>query len=283
VEALVIWTAVTEWERYAFAAAAAIYGAAAAHGALIWRGGFRRETKLNAALIMVGLLAHTAGLWELGFRQGRCPVGNLAEAALVFAWAAGAAYLLVSRMGRGGAAAIGPAVAPILFGLNVFALTPGVDRLGAGAEPAVGLRSLHVSLTVAAYGAFGLAAAAAAVYLLHSHDLKQRKLRAVLARLPSVQRLDRICQQALAVGLALFTVGLGLGFVWLRAARGEFFTPDVKIVWSLFVWAVYFALAILRWRLRAGNRRLAWASVGAFAFLILTFWITSLLSGIHQP
>ena len=42
-------------------------------------------------------------------------------------------------------------------------------------------------------------------------------------------------------------------------------------------------LLILRWRFAQTGRRFAWGAVGSFAFVLLTFWGFSLLSGIHNP
>jgi ABC-type transport system involved in cytochrome c biogenesis permease subunit len=53
-------------------------------------------------------------------------------------------------------------------------------------------------------------------------------------------------------------------------------------VWSLVLWAAYAGLLVARWRLGWYGRRFALGVVGIFAFLVLTFWGTNLLSGIHQ-
>jgi hypothetical protein len=48
------------------------------------------------------------------------------------------------------------------------------------------------------------------------------------------------------------------------------------------VWAFYLALLIMRWRFAQTGRRFVWGAVGTFAFVLLTFWWTNLLSNIHQ-
>jgi ABC-type transport system involved in cytochrome c biogenesis permease subunit len=64
--------------------------------------------------------------------------------------------------------------------------------------------------------------------------------------------------------------------------RGYFLSGDPKIVWSLAVWGFYLALMVGHRWFAQGGRRFAWAAVGSFAFVMLTFWSFNLLSGIHQ-
>jgi ABC-type transport system involved in cytochrome c biogenesis permease subunit len=59
--------------------------------------------------------------------------------------------------------------------------------------------------------------------------------------------------------------------------------PDAKILWSLFIWLLYLSLVVAQGRFWQSGRRLAWAAMGAFAFVMLTFWGFNLLSDIHHP
>jgi ABC-type uncharacterized transport system permease subunit len=45
---------------------------------------------------------------------------------------------------------------------------------------------------------------------------------------------------------------------------------------------VYLAILVMRWHLSQGGRKFAWGAVGSFAFVLLTFWGTNLMSNIHQ-
>ena len=74
--------------------------------------------------------------------------------------------------------------APLLFTVGVFALMPALDPPhGPKPEFSGALRSLHAATILQAYGAFGLAAVAAAMFLGQQHDLKVHKLRALLSLL----------------------------------------------------------------------------------------------------
>jgi ABC-type transport system involved in cytochrome c biogenesis permease subunit len=68
----------------------------------------------------------------------------------------------------------------------------------------------------------------------------------------------------------------------LRQTSGVFYKGDAKVLWSMVVWAFYLALLIMRWRFAQTGRRFVWGAVGTFAFVLLTFWWTNLLSNIHQ-
>jgi ABC-type uncharacterized transport system permease subunit len=46
---------------------------------------------------------------------------------------------------------------------------------------------------------------------------------------------------------------------------------------------MYLGLMLMRWRLEQGGRKFAWGAVAGFAFVLLTFWGTNLLSPIHNP
>jgi ABC-type uncharacterized transport system permease subunit len=143
--------------------------------------------------------------------------------------------------------------------------------------------SLHASLILLAYGAFGLSSVAAMMYLSQERDLKMHRLRAVLAILPPIERLEAAISQLMLAGFVLLTVGLVLGAGWLRHTKGVYYIKDAKILWSLFVWLVYLGLLVLKWRFPQGGRRLAWSAFGSFCFILLTFWSFNLLSGIHNP
>jgi ABC-type uncharacterized transport system permease subunit len=145
-----------------------------------------------------------------------------------------------------------------------------------------GWSSLHAALILLAYGAFGLGSVAGLMYLSQEHDLKFRKVRALLALMPPIDRLERVIGRLLTVGLALLTTGLVLGALTLRWSGRSYTIWDVKVIWSAFVWLAYGLLLVRRWHGFQGGRRLAWGAVGTFAFVLLTFWGTNLLSGIHQ-
>jgi ABC-type uncharacterized transport system permease subunit len=144
-----------------------------------------------------------------------------------------------------------------------------------------GWSSLHAALIFLAFGAFGLGSIAALMYLTQEHDLKFHKLRAILSRLPPIQRLEKVAGGLVATGFVLLTVGLSLYPMLLRQKPAEQARIDPIIFWSLFVWLLYLILLVMRWR-GQGGRRFAWGALGSFAFILLTFWGFMLLSPLHH-
>jgi ABC-type uncharacterized transport system permease subunit len=171
----------------------------------------------------------------------------------------------------------------VLFAIGVFALMPALDPPhGPKPEFSGGLASLHATLILLAYGAFGLGSVAAVMFLTQQHDLKFHKLRAVLSRLPPIQRLEVVTARLVAVGFVLLTLGLMAGGRLPRPDGAEYL-KDAKVVWSAILWLLYLGLLVGRWRFAQAGRRFAIGVIGIFAFVLLTFWGTNLLSGIHHP
>jgi len=257
-----------------------LYSLSTVYSVFLWRKGFRKDDHVNYFLLLAAFALHTIAMLKRGFSLNQCPVNNLYEATTFVAWTIVAAYLVIGLLPR--LRFLGAFASPALFAIGVFALMPELDPpRGPKPEFSGALISLHAAMSLLAYGAFGLGAVAAMMFLTQQHDLKFHKLRAVLALLPPIQRLETITGWLVLAGLALFTVGLATGAHLPRRPDAAYWT-DPKVVWSIFMWLVYLALLVLR-RLRVpSNRGFAVSIIGAFVFLLLTFWGTSLLSPLHH-
>jgi len=268
-------------DRQWFALAVACYGVGTVYSVLLWRRGFRRDDWTLYALLATGAVLHTVAMLQRGFSIERCPINNFFEATMFIAWTVAASFLLLGTWRR--LRFLGVLVSPFLFALGVFGLFPLLDQRGPGPSFAHGWESLHAALILLGYGAFGLSAVTALMYLSQEHNLKFNKTRAVLALLPPIQRLEKVTSGLVIAGFVLLTLGLAVGSWWLRQAKGTWFVADPKVVWSLVVWTAYGVLVGLHDRLRAVGRRFAWSVIAAFVFVLLTFWGTNLPSAIHNP
>jgi HemX protein len=255
------------------------YGLSALYSVFLWRKGFRQDDRVNYLLLAVSFAAHTSAMALRGFSLSRCPVNNLFEAMMFVMWTIVASYLVLGLWPR--LRFVGAFASPVLFAIGVFALMPGLDQ-PKGTDVSR-LASLHASLILLAYGAFGLSSVAAVMYLTEEHDLKIHRLRTVLSRLPPLQRLEAIATRLLLAGFVLLTVGLSFSPFLLKERFGVFIQKDAKLLWSIFVWLLYAALLVMRWRFAQGGRKFAWGAVGSFSFVLLTFWGVNLLSKAHQP
>jgi len=268
-------------DRHFFLLAVAIYGFSAVYSVFLWRKGFRRDDHVNYFLLLAAFALHTTAMFLRGFSFNQCPVNNLFEATIFIAWAIVAAYLVIGLLPR--LRFLGAFASPVLFAIGVFALMPALDPPHKAQPDFSGaLTSLHAATILLAYGAFGLGAVAAGMFLTEQHDLKFHKLRAMLSLLPPIQRLDTISVRLVFTGFILFTVGLGAGH-FLPPPNGVNYWDDPKVVWSVFMWLVYLALLVSRRVFAQAGRRFATGVIAAFVFLLLTFWGTNLLSRLHHP
>jgi ABC-type uncharacterized transport system permease subunit len=268
-------------DRHFFLLAVIVYGFSMVYSVFLWRKGFRQDNRLNYFLLLAGFALHTTAMVIRGFDLRHCPVNNLYEATTFIGWTIVTAYLIFGAWPR--LRFLGAFASPVLFAMGVFALMPSLDPPHGPTPQFSGAdTSLHAALILLAYGAFGLAAVAGFMYLTQEHNLKFHKLRAILTLFPPIQRLELITNRLVLAGFILLTVGLSVG-ASLPHSAGVHFYNDPKIIWSGFLWALYLALLISRWRFAQSGRRFAVGVIGAFAFLVLTFWGTALLSPLHHP
>ena len=269
-------------DRHFFLLAVIFYGLSTIYSVFLWRRGFRKDDRVNYLLLLAAFLLHTTAMVKRGFSFNRCPVNNLYEALIFVAWTIIAAYLVIGLYRR--LRFLGAFAAPILLGIGVFALMPALDAPhGPKPDFHTDWGSIHGALILLSCGAFGLSCVAGAMFLMQEHDLKFRKQRAVFSLLPPIQRLERVMSGLLVGGVALLTAGLAISplLVEEKERQGVKVHSDPILLYSVFIWAVYVTLLVLRWRFGQSGRRFAWGVVGSFAFLLLTFWGFLLLSPLH--
>jgi ABC-type transport system involved in cytochrome c biogenesis permease subunit len=268
-------------DRHCFLLAVIIYGLSMVYSVFLWRKGFREDNRNIYFLLLAGFALHTTAMVRRGFSLERCPVNNLYEATTFISWTIVAAYLLLGAWSK--LRFLGAFASPILFVMGVFGLMPGLDAKH-GATPELGnaWASLHAALIFLAFGAFGLGSVAALMYLTQDHDLKFHKLRAILSRLPPIQRLELLSSRLITAGLILLTAGLAIYPALSWQKHQVYFQNDPIIFWSIFVWLIYFALLLMHWAGKGGGRKFALGALGSFAFILLTFWGFILLSPMHK-
>jgi len=267
-------------DRHCFLLAVTFYGLSTIYSVFLWRKGFRRDEWANYLLLAAGVALHTLAMAKRGMTLHSCPVNNLYEATTFLLWALGLACLVYSLLPR--FKFLAAFTAPVLFTVGVFALMPSLDPPhGPKPEFSGAIRSLHAATILQAYGAFGLAAVAAGMFLMQRHDLKFHKLRAMLTLLPSIQRLEYITFRLVAVGFVLLTIGLVAGSQ-LPAHEGKPYFSDTKVLWSALLWLVYLESLVAYKFFGRPSRRFAIGVIIAFAFLLLTFGLTNKFSPMHQ-
>ncbi len=260
-----VYPSVVDWftDRHTFLLAVVVYGVSMIYSVFLWRKGFRRDERVNYLILAAAFLLHTLAMFKRGFSINRCPVNNLFEATIFFTWALTLAYLIVGLMRR--FRFVGAFAAPVLFAVGVFALMPSLDPPhGARPEFTGALASIHAAMILLAYGAFGLGAAASAMFLTQQHNLKFNRLRAVLSLLPPIQRLDLVATRVVLVGFVLLTIGLAAGG-HLPRPEGVAYWKDAKVLWSAMLWVLYATLLFSRMKFAFAGRRFAIGRLGSLS------------------
>lgn len=270
-------------DRHCFALAVMIYGLSTVYSIFLWRKGFRNDNRVVYLVLLAGFALHTTAMLKRGLTLNHCPVSNLYEATCFVTWTIAGVYVLLGTFHR--VRFLGAFASPFLFAIGVFALMPGLDSPPSAPPnvPAI-WTSLHAAILSLAYGAFGLACVAALMYLTQERNLKFHKLQAIFSLMPPIQRLDTIVGRAMLSGFVLLTIGLILGVYGLTQLKNApVYRGDPKILWSMLVWLIYLGLIVMRWKFAQGGRRFAFGAVASFAFVLLTFWCTNVLSQLHHP
>jgi HemX protein len=266
-------------DRQCFGIAVILYGISAVYSIFLLRRELRHHNRLNYVLLAAAFLAHTYSMVLSGFSLARCPINNLYGATTFVGWTMLAAYLVIGLFSK--LRFLGAFAAPLLFGMGVFALFTPRAVSQTTMNFSGGWGSLHVAAFTLAYAAWGLSAVAGVMYLTQERDLKMHKMRAILSLMPPIQRLETVTRRLLVAGFVLFTIGLLVSVTF--AHQGELsMRGDFKVLWAGFVWLLYLVLLVMHWRFWRG-RRFAMGAIGACAFVMLTFWGSSLMSPSHDP
>ncbi len=144
---------------------------------------------------------------------------------------------------------LGLAVTPVAAVLLGAAWAGG----GTGAEgdhPGV-LLATHVSLMLAGFAAFALAAGLAGLYLWQERRLKRREPTLLRLRIPPLETLDRLEARTLVAGLVTLTVGILVGIASLAVDGGS---VDAAMAATLGAWVVYAGYVVFRLRGLQGRR-----------------------------
>ncbi len=279
-----MFSAPVSWtDKTYFCCAVTLYGIVMVYSVFLWRKGFQRDDWVVYGMLAGGWVLHTVAMVKRGFNLEACPITNLYEATAFIMWTIVAGYLVVGVWQR--FRFVGAFASPLLFLLGVFALFPDMDpELAPGSHEFSGaLSSLHKALLLLSFGGFGLSAVGAVMFLTQEKDLKLHKFRAILSKLPSLERLEVAMTRLVWIAFGLLTAGLVTSSAYLHQVKNVWFQPDPEMLWVIGVWIFYLVLLMLQKRHAQSGRRFAWGTLGSFLFVMLTFWGVYLLSPLHQP
>jgi HemX protein len=222
------------------------------------------------AIIAIGYLIQTLGLYVRGHAVGGCPLGNQFEIVQFTAWSATTLYLVIGATFR--LSLFGYFTACLATVLTVVSLAiPAWDvvrqRALFGENPWV---ALHAALAMFSYGVFGLLALTSAMFLFRNYSLKSKHPGGWFALLPSILDLDHMSVRLLGAGVGILTVALGVGWMYWRLA--EAVVDHAKLLAVAAVWWAYVLALGLRLLGRLIGKRFAWMCAMLFVAALLSLW-----------
>ena len=237
----------------------------------------RRQPEVGRAattLLVAGALAHTFVIGMQTMEVGQVPVTNASSAISTFVLLLVLAYLYTEMTTN--ERAMGVFILPLVVATQALpALHPMVE-----ASPDVlrgPLFGIHVTSLMFAYASFALACVIGITYVLLFTEIKAKHLGFFYARLPSLQVLDSMNQQAIAVGWVCLTIGLVAGAIYAGQASTSdarvraMSLEDPKIFVAVLCWVVYSFEVFAARRIGWGGRRAAYLSALGFAIVLVNF------------
>jgi ABC-type transport system involved in cytochrome c biogenesis permease subunit len=227
----------------------------------------KRPERAVLALLVLGLLLHTASLGVRWERLGHGPFITLFEILSSNLWSLTLAFALAYwRIPQ-----IRPAAAvvmPILFVMMGWLV---LSHPGEGHFPPTYRTPwlyIHIGFGKVFLGAVLVAVGISGVILLRAAGIGVEKF----ARLPDSARLDELSFRLMAVGLIFETLMLVAGAIWAQDAWGRYWAWDPLETWAFLTWlALAFALhARIAFKTRPHTG--AVMVIGVFVIAFLTFF-----------
>lgn len=156
-------------------------------------------------------------------------------------------------------------LAAILLGIDVsFHMTPRLLSVHTGAM------AVHILTSVLAFSLLTVAAVQALLLVVQHNQLKKHPPTRFILLLPSLQTMEILLFQMIAAGVAVLTVSLGTGFLFLHDLFAQHLVH--KTVLSLLAWGIFCAILLGRqlqgWR---GRVAVNWILAG-FMLLLLGYF-----------
>ncbi len=237
------------------AAVAAIAGILSVH-----RGHRSRWTVLWMLAVFAFQLMFLA---ERGQLRKACPLMDSGEILNFLAWSLTLFYLLIGPVYR--ISLMGVFTAPVVTVLQLMAMIPG--KMDANPQPVQNTNpwhETHSATSMLGYGALGLAAVTALMFLVLNHQLKGKDLRGELFKnLPPVPHLLISLKRLLWLGWALLTIGIIAGYLAPNPVPMHHFISGIAI------WLAYAALI--------GTHRIRGLAGRTFSLATIVLFMVSLV------
>jgi len=132
--------------------------------------------------------------------------------------------------------------------------------------------TIHLLISLAAYGFLALAVVQSVVMSLQDHRLRVHAEASLLRKLPPMETMEQLLFQFIGIGFVLLSLGLVSGFWFSTEELGATFVFNHHTILSLAAWFIFGSLLIghLRfgWRGKTATR---W-TIGGFVVLALAYF-----------
>ena len=191
-------------------------------------------------------------------------------------------YLLIFRRAEG-EASYGLIIVPLVCLFSLVGLFTPLERVHDPLLAPNPLFILHASAALVSYGAFGIAFAAAVLYLVLHREIKSKRLGRVFRRLPPLEELDHLTYLAVTIGFIALTLAIAFGMAWSQVRLGQPLQLDAKEIITLADWLVFAFYLHSRSHGAWKGKRAAWLAIAGFSLAVFNFVIvTVVLSRTHS-
>jgi cytochrome c-type biogenesis protein CcsB len=236
-------------------------------------------TGIAAGIIILGFIAHFAGLALRWYVSGHAPWSNAYESLIYIAFATMLAGIIFAK--RSGITLSATALLAwlILFVAHLNWMDPEITNL----VPV--LKSywllIHVAIITGSYGFMALGALLALINLILM--IFQSGKNYIITR-NLIRELSMVIEMTLIIGLYMLTIGMFLGGVWANESWGKYWGWDPKETWALVSVLVY--AFIVHARMIPGLKgeyAFNLMSLLGFGSIIMTYFgVNYYLSGLHS-
>lgn len=164
-----------------------------------------------------------------------------------------------------------------VFVLPLAALAVLVDWLFPAQTPVAltsRVQGLHVVVALVAYSLLALAALQSLMLLAQDSKLRHKHTGGFVRALPSMQAMEEILFQMIALGFVLLSVTLVTGIFFSEQVFGQPFKLTHHMLLALLGWAVYAVLLVGHWRFGWRGRMAVRWTLGGFTLLLLGYFGT---------
>ena len=221
--------------------------------------------KLTVGFVAAAFACQTVGMVLRGIALHHCPLEGPADVLQIAAWSLVVMYGIVGAAFRMSLLGFFTALLAAVLSTAALFNQGAVFSIDA---PAIVL--VHAWLSLFSYGAFGLLALTAYMYLVQLHGIRKRRWTGIFALLPSLKELEVVNQRLLVVSTMVYTLAVVLGAVWYFS--GEAAIGAAKLMLASILWIGYVAALGLRLKGHLRGPRIAVVGIALFVLALITLY-----------